>query len=1381
MLSANALCQSWVATDKSINRKVFIKASNPDSELDSEEIKSILSNSFTRQKYLKNHNILTPTRIRREQNNIFIEYPYLDSSSWTPLNLKMQGVDFPGLIKIMTSIAVIVDFVHMMGYVHGDLKLENFLSRTGSDGLDLKLIDLEFLQTADRPPRHKIFGTPGHIAPEIIKNDIILAKSDIYSLGISLRNLIEKHNVGHGNGIPADFTNLIDEMTRESHMTRPQYILDALHKHAFIDDFAYKKSLTEVLKLQLKNKLRELAPKIGRGKLSLNDFIIKENNVFGICFDFLDDLSNIPHTKFIDGLKLIIHLLQEASLTRFGSFWQVKISDELYRDLFASLSRIGGYEDYLLIEKDNINDAVLHDTFARLDDLASRRHNMKACLLIVDVIERLGGTNSITTDNLSEAYRRLINILDINGRFTKAAEYSLKAFEIPEFSPERRLETMHDIVRLSIKSGAFSTAAAYVDKAIEEARRLRNMELEFRLGRNRAHMLFVEGNPDKAMEDLNALSDRALAAGSTVEQARTYLSMGNVAMSLRQLREAEIHYLKGLSVCKPEDDSAGYLVGLLNIARLYHEMGDYRKSIKYGKEAEAFCENGHDAQKTSGVHSVLLEAYTRFCDFKNADSELNKFIYTYRSSGENIAYRLFYTAMGFLLLNRGLYEQAKLELGKVLDFYVKNEDDRIRGSAYTNMAWILMYEGNTEQCREFCEKAREVYTRFKEKESLLELSMLDALNENGPGMNDRLISVYWKFVANNSTYNAAFCLLNILINDATYDLIDEVQDSDLMKLIQDQHEVSIFYAIDILISDIRDASRDNQKTIASLKKAYRVLYKTGKYYLALLTCKKIADKYGEIKDHKLTARFLQQAYTIAKDIGNVRLEGELKARHDKISQLDRGDDKLLHAMHRISEIMQSMDDVEEALENLVRLGIELTGAERGVLLLWDYNAQKYQVKAEIDCDEESLNDIREVSNNVISSVLKEPDPIIIKNAQSDDRTKSHRSIIANNILSVLCVPIPGGERVNGVLYLDHHTIPALFEDSDLIYIKAVANFISISITKIWDLKKTRADKLQLLEELQRAGAGRKFITENQKTLNMLTELKQIAPSNLSVLLEGESGTGKEILARMVHETSSRAKMPFMVLNCPNIDPGLAESQLFGIDPGVATTVAGREGIFTLVDGGTLFLDEIADMPLEIQAKMLRAIETQEYVKAGGNKVLYADIRFVFATNKDMEQLVEEGKFRKDLFYRINQIRFKIPPLCERRDDIPVLIDYFVGNLTGPRSKPIRFTQQALTKLIQYNWPGNVRELRYQIETYHIRYHGELITAEMLPPEIADFILDESDAFEPKHLADKQEKTRIREALLRNKWNQFLASKELNISPATLHRRMKKYGIKRPRK
>ncbi len=1380
LLSVNALCQSWAATDKPLNRKVFIKASNPDSDLDSEEIKSILSDSFTRQKYLKYHNILTANRIRLEQNHIFIEYPYLDSSSWTPLDRNLRAADFPGLIIIMTSIAVIVDFIHMMGYVHGDLKLENFLSRTGRNGFDLKLIDLEFLQKSDCPPRHKIFGTPGHIAPEILKNDIILAKSDIYSLGISLRNQLEKSSAGQGNGIPADFMSLIDEMTRESHLTRPQYILDALHKHGFIDDSAYKKALTEVMTLQLKNRLRELGPKIVRGKLSLNDFIIKENNVFGICFDFLDDLSNIPRSRFIDGLRIVARLLEEASLARFGVFWQVKITDEQYRGLFVHLNRIRGIDKDELKVKDDLTDADLKDVFAQLDDFASRRHNLKASLLVEDAIDRISEMKSITTDNLSEIYRRLIDILDVNGRFTGAAEYSLKAFAIPEFSSERRLEIMHDIVRLSIKSGALSSAAAYADKAIEEAQRLNKTEYEFRLGRNRAHLLFVEGDRDKALEDLNAIAERAQAAGSVVEQARTHIALGNFENSRDRYREAETQYLKALDTCKPEDDGATHLVGLINIALLYHKMGEYRKSIKYGREATALSEAGHDAQKTAGVHSVLSNSYTRFCDFKNAGSELNNFIYAYGSSGENVAYREFYSAMGYLLLNRGLYEPAMLDLWNVLDFYGKNENDRFRGSVYTNIAWIHMYRGDAERCRKSCRMARDAFADFQEKTSLLELSLIEALNENGPDRRDSLKSLYKELVACNSVYDAAVCMFNVLIDDDAVDLIDEIENSDWLKLIQSQHEVPIFNAIDILISDIKDESRDNPKTLASFKKVYRILYKAGQYYWALLTCMKIAEKYGEIKDHKLTARFLQQAFIIAQDIGHDRLEKELKTEHEKTSKLDRADEKLLHAMHRISEVMQSMDDIEEALENLVRLGIELTGAERGVLLLWDYNAQKYQVKAEIDCDAESLSDIREVSNNVISSALKGSEPIIIRDAQTDDRTKSHKSIITNNILSVLCVQIPGGERINGVLYLDHHTIPALFEEKDLIYIKAVANFISISITKIWDLKKTRADKLQLMEELQRAGAGRKFITVNATALNLLKELKRIAPSNLSVLLEGESGTGKEILARMVHESSSRTKMPFLILNCPTINHGLAESQLFGIESGVATAVGGRDGVFALADGGTLFLDEIADMPLHIQAKILRAIEYQEYQKVSSSKVLYADIRFVFATNRDLEQMVAEGEFRKDLFYRINQIRFKIPPLRERRDDIPVLIEHFVKNLTGTRSKPIRFTQDAMTKLIRYDWPGNVRELKNQIDTYHIRYHGELITSTMLPPGIADFAPNAFDTSEPKYLAEKQEKARITEALIKYNWNQFLASKELNMSPATLHRRMKKYGIKRPR-
>ncbi len=1379
LLSSNALCQSWIATDKLLNRKVFVKISNPDGELDSEEIKSILSTSCGLQKHIKCRNILTANKIRREHSHIFIEFPYLEPSQWSPLDLNLYSSDFSSMTKVMASMAVIVDFIHTMGYVHGDLKLGNFLVRQGRNGPELKLIDLEFLQNSDQPPRHKIFGTPGHIAPEIIKNDIILARSDVYSLGMSLRIQLENLTVDRRSGIPDELRAFIEDLTRESYFRRPWYVLDSLHNHGLIDDEIYRKGLIQVLELKLKNRYKEWGQKIAENKISLNDFIIRENNVFGICYDYLDDISSLGKRFRIRAIGNFRHLLKKSIITRYGEFWQINICDDLYRKLYADLSRFTGTDKDILAVDDNPHDENIEDVIIRLEEYSSRRHNLKARLLIEDIFSRLDLEKPcITIENLVKVYRWLINILDINGSFTKAVSYSQKVLNMPRLPSELLPEILHNIVRLSIKGLDLTTAANYVDRGIEESQKQGNIEYEFKFDRNRAFINARMGNADKALADLERIAGRARAIESSVERARTHLAIETILYSIGRFKVAREECLKALDLCKSNGDEASLFLALTHLTSINLELGNYKQSKKYCLEAAMYCDRSGDALKIASVYSSLTALYIRCASFKEAEFALNRYIYSYGSGGEGAALRTYYSYMGYLLMNRGSYDKALQKFWDVLGLYKGNEYDSFKGNAFQSIAQISLFKGETQTCREFCRKAREVFSKYPEKTTLLELDLIEILNENPPNLCRRLLSLFKELIARGASYYAALSLFNVLIYEDTLDLTDDIDTHEWLNLIRSQSEVPIFNALGILINDIQDQSRNGIKTIAAFKAVYRVLHKSGQFYWAFLVCLRISEKYGETRDFKLAARFLQQAVAIAHDIGNIRREKDIKDELARTSNLDRGDEKLLQSMHRISEILQSMDDVEEALNNLVRLSVDLTGAERGVLLLWDYNAHKYQVRAQIDCDEDSLVDIRDFSNKVTRSVLEGAEPVIIRDALKDERTKTHKSIIANNIQSVLCVPIPGHDRINGVLYLDHHTIPSLFEPEDLTYIKSIANFVSTAITRIWDLKSARAEKSQLQEELKRLGGRHSFITQDPTVMNLLNELTPMAKSNIGILLTGESGTGKEILSRMIHELSPRAKMPFRTMHCPGIPTELAESILFGIDDRVATNVSGRDGIFTSADGGTLFMDEIADLPPALQAKILRAIEYQEFERVGSNRVMYADIRFIFATNKDLEQLIKDGQFRSDLYYRISKIIFKIPPLRHRRSDIPVLVEYFIENSgISPQNRP-RIHAETMEKMMQYNWPGNVRELKNIVEMFCVRYQGREIDLSLLPPDIASG--QPAGAYEPRYLAENREKEKIRSLLMENDWNQAIVAKIMNISPATLHRRIKKYNIKRPR-
>jgi two-component system nitrogen regulation response regulator NtrX len=308
----------------------------------------------------------------------------------------------------------------------------------------------------------------------------------------------------------------------------------------------------------------------------------------------------------------------------------------------------------------------------------------------------------------------------------------------------------------------------------------------------------------------------------------------------------------------------------------------------------------------------------------------------------------------------------------------------------------------------------------------------------------------------------------------------------------------------------------------------------------------------------------------------------------------------------------------------------------------------------------------------------------------------------------------------------------------------------------------------------------RLVGRSQKMKQLLEQMDMAAKGNGRVLILGESGSGKELVAHVLHEKSSRAGKPFIEMNCAAIPQELIESELFGHEKGSFTGAFERKkGKFELADEGTLFLDEIGDMSLSTQAKVLRVIETQEFQRVGGSRNIKVDVRVISATNKDLIEEVKKGNFREDLLYRLNVIPMMIPPLRERREDIPELVGYFLDYFAVEYGqKPKKITPEGMTMLETYDWPGNIRELRNVIERLAIMTPSNTVTAK-------NIIIGESprsDYFSLntlKEARDSFEKDFIIKKLEENNWNISKTAEILDIERSNLHRKIKAYDIKTP--
>ncbi|MFP4084657.1 MAG: sigma-54-dependent transcriptional regulator [Desulfonatronovibrio sp.] len=347
------------------------------------------------------------------------------------------------------------------------------------------------------------------------------------------------------------------------------------------------------------------------------------------------------------------------------------------------------------------------------------------------------------------------------------------------------------------------------------------------------------------------------------------------------------------------------------------------------------------------------------------------------------------------------------------------------------------------------------------------------------------------------------------------------------------------------------------------------------------------------------------------------------------------------------------------------------------------------------------------------------------------------------------------------------------------------NELLLSIKKAAMLSRSEQEIILLRQTLAEQHGPHKLVGRSKPIREVLQMVSKVAPSKSTVLVTGESGTGKELVAKAIHYTSSRKNGPFISVNCMSLSPGVLESELFGHEKGSFTgATAMKKGRFERAHGGTLFLDEIGELSADLQVKLLRVLQEKAFERVGGNKTINVDIRLVAATNKDLKQGVEQGFFREDLYYRLNVVNINIPPLRERREDIPVLVAHFMQKLSGQEVQTNRkFTPDALEYLTAYEWPGNVRQLENVVERCMVLAARDVIGVEDLPSEIKDEEAQFKSAvdllpikLELAGTLEKIEAALIRRALVKSNFVQVKAAELLNISKSLLQYKLKKYNI-----
>ncbi len=473
-------------------------------------------------------------------------------------------------------------------------------------------------------------------------------------------------------------------------------------------------------------------------------------------------------------------------------------------------------------------------------------------------------------------------------------------------------------------------------------------------------------------------------------------------------------------------------------------------------------------------------------------------------------------------------------------------------------------------------------------------------------------------------------------------------------------------------------------------------------------------------------------------------------------------------LYRVARKINSIEDLKQLLSEVMDIAIETVGAERGFLVLLE--GDEISVRVARGMDKEDVENPEEISYTILKEVVKTKKPVLTANAKSDPRFSGAQSVLLYNILSIVAVPLIKKGRLVGVIYLDSRTQKRTFTEHDLLFLSSFADLAAIAIENAEAREKLELENIRLRGVLGEKFGRASIVGKSKALMEVMEMVERVKLTDVPVLLEGESGVGKELIARYIHFTGPRRKGPFVPIYCGAFPETLLESELFGYKKGAFTgAVEDKKGLFEEADGGTFFLDEVSEIPAGVQVKLLRVLEEGKFRRLGETKERQVDVRIISATNRILEHEVTEGRFRQDLYYRLKVVKIRIPPLRERREDIPLLVEHFLELFTGGEKK---ITPRALEALMEYDWPGNVRELENTISYAVVMCRDDKIDVKHLPPEISGEVIHTE---KPRTLREI-EREAIIQALASTGGNKKKAAELLGISTKTLYNKIKEYGL-----
>lgn len=483
----------------------------------------------------------------------------------------------------------------------------------------------------------------------------------------------------------------------------------------------------------------------------------------------------------------------------------------------------------------------------------------------------------------------------------------------------------------------------------------------------------------------------------------------------------------------------------------------------------------------------------------------------------------------------------------------------------------------------------------------------------------------------------------------------------------------------------------------------------------------------------------------------------------------------LNALLRIATGIGGIRDQESLQWQLLGFIFEVVPAERGAVLLCDH-PEGFSSTVAWDRVLGPGHPVR-VSRTVVQRVLQDRVGLVVSDISCNEAFRQVKTLSELRVGSLLCVPLMVADKVLGAIYLDSRSPAEEFDESHLQVMTAIAGIASLAFDNVRHWEQLRQENQELRAEIN---LEHNMVGGSPRMREVFEFIRRVAPTDSTVLIQGESGTGKELVAHAIHRNSVRAERPFVAINCAAIAATLLESELFGHEKGAFTGAsAQKKGKVEVAEGGTLFLDEISELAPELQAKLLRVLQEREFERLGGTRPIKLDIRLIAATNRSLPEAVKAGIFRNDLYYRLNVVALTMPPLRERREDIPSLADHFIAKASRKcktRAKPL--SAEARACLTAYDWPGNVRELENALERALVLGTTDTILPEDLPEVVLETGPEISAATAKYHGTIKDvRKQLVLQALQQAHGSYIEAAKVLGMHPNSLLRLIRNLDLK----